>query len=66
MSVLPLASFVVVTTAVLAFALLGLLAYDELKFQRTQHAANDAVIGPAVRSQPRPVAIEAPSLPRAA
>lgn len=65
MSVLPLVSFVVVTTAVLALALLGLLAYDELKFQRTQYAANDAVIGVPARAQPRPV-IAAPSLRRAA
>ena len=41
MSVLPLVSFIVVSTAVLAFALLGLIAHDELKFQRQHRAAND-------------------------
>jgi hypothetical protein len=66
MSVLPLVSFVVIATAALAFALLFLMIHDEVKFQRQYRAANDAVIGAAMRAQPVRVASEPSSLPRAA
>jgi hypothetical protein len=66
MSVLPLVSFIVLTTAVLAFSLLGLLAYDEVKFQRQHRAANDGLIEAAIGS-PSARAPQRPApLPRAA
>ncbi|MEC9365267.1 MAG: hypothetical protein ACPHN2_20880 [Sinimarinibacterium flocculans] len=66
MSVLPLVSFIVVSTAVLAFALLGLIAHDELKFQRQHRAANDSLMNPSARRQPVALVEERPSLPKAA
>ncbi|MES0872462.1 hypothetical protein [Sinimarinibacterium thermocellulolyticum] len=66
MSVLPFVSFIAVTTAVLAFALLGLMVHDELKFQRRMRAANDARIPPTRAAQDtRTPAMPAP-LPKAA
>jgi hypothetical protein len=67
MSVLAFVSFVVIATALLAFALLGLMVHDELKFQRQFRAANDSRIEPVARPRPVPApAAGLPPLPKAA